>query len=96
MIRRFSKPDEPKSYTLARLCIPHLAMSQSCDVARTKNRPRGSPIAHGRKAVRTQSAILYMYKTPAQALLLFKTVFSAQMVFICAENTVGARGAQIR
>ncbi len=37
-------------------------------IARTRNRPRGSPIAHGRKAVRTQSAILY--KTPTRCLLL--------------------------
>jgi len=44
------------------------------------------------KAIRTQSVILY--KTPEPFLLLIKTVFSARMPFIRAENTVGARSAQ--
>ncbi|HEY5291162.1 MAG TPA: hypothetical protein VIJ43_02495 [Burkholderiales bacterium] len=63
-------------------------------LARTAARPRGSPIAHGRKAVRAQSAILD--KTPALSLLLSITVFSVRMVFIRTENTVGARSAQGR
>jgi hypothetical protein len=67
---------------------------QNCDVARTRNRPRGSPIAHGRKAVRTQSAILYK-SNPKPSLLLSITVFSVRMVFIRTENTVGARSAQV-
>jgi hypothetical protein len=44
------------------------------------------------KHIRAQSAILY--KTPALSLFLSITVFSARMVFIRAENTVGARSAQ--
>jgi len=44
------------------------------------------------KHIRTQSAILY--KTPVLSLFLSITVFSARMVFIRAENTVGARSAQ--
>jgi hypothetical protein len=35
-----------------------------------------------------------LYKTPALSLFLSITVFSARMVFIRAENTVGARSAQ--
>jgi len=52
------------------------------ELARTAARPRGSPIAHGRKSVRTQSAILD--KTPT---LCF--------VFIRTKNTIGARNAQL-
>jgi hypothetical protein len=63
---------------------------QNCDVARTRNRPRGSPIAHGRKAVRTQSAILD--KNNLKPLLpLSGTVFLVRMVSIRTKNTVGAR-----
>jgi hypothetical protein len=68
-------------------------LRRSCDFARTKTRPRGSPIAHGQKAVRTQSAILD--KTGPKALLLLTiTVFLVRMVFIRTKNTVGARSAQ--
>jgi hypothetical protein len=63
-------------------------------IARTASRPRGSPIAHGRKAVRPQSAILS--KTQKTSLELTETVFSVRMLFIRAENTVGARSAQLQ
>jgi hypothetical protein len=46
----------------------------------------------GRKAVRSQSAILD--KTPEPFLLLIKTAISARMLFIRAEIAVGARRAQ--
>jgi hypothetical protein len=36
----------------------HLHRAAMIELARTAARPRGSPIAHGRKSVRTQSAIL--------------------------------------
>jgi hypothetical protein len=65
------------------------------ELARTAARPRGSPIAHGRKAVRVQSAILYK-GNPKPVLFSSITVFSARMVFIRAEDTVGARSAQVR
>src|ERR1039457_2472357 len=54
-------------------------------LARAAPRPRGSSIAHGRKAVRARSAILD--KTLALSLFFFATVF---------ENPVGARSAQVR
>jgi hypothetical protein len=60
------------------------------DFARTKNRPRGSPIAYGRKAVRTQSAILDK-NNPKPLLPLSGTVFLVRMVSIRTKNTVGAR-----
>jgi len=68
---------------------------QRCDFARTKTHPRGSPIAHGQKAVRTQSAILWK-DNPKRLLLLSITVFLVRMVSIRTKNTVGARSAQIR
>jgi hypothetical protein len=70
-----------------------MPLFQHCNVARTKSRPRGSPIAHGRKAVRTQSAILD--KTDPKALVLLAiTMFLVRMVFIRTKNMVGARSAQ--
>jgi len=45
------------------------------------------------KAIRAQSTI--SYKNPTLSLLLTETVFSARMPFIRAENTVGARSAQV-
>jgi hypothetical protein len=45
------------------------------------------------KAIRTLSTI--SYKTPTLSLLLTETVFSVRMSFIRAENTVGARSAQV-
>jgi hypothetical protein len=59
------------------------------ELARTATRPRGSPIAYGREAVRTQSAILD--ETLHLSLFLSITAFSARMAFIRAENGVGAR-----
>jgi hypothetical protein len=47
-------------------------------LARTAPRPRGSPIARGPKAVRTQSAILYKNKAKP-LLLLTVTARSAQI-----------------
>jgi hypothetical protein len=65
-------------------------LSKSFAIARTKTRPRESPIAHGRKSVRTQSAILY--KTyPKLLLLLTITVILVRMVSIRTKITVGAR-----
>jgi hypothetical protein len=46
----------------------------------TKIRPRGSPIAHGREAVRTQSAILDENK-PKPSSLLSITLFFIRMRF---------------
>src|SRR5450759_3016 len=60
--------------------------------ARTKNRPRGSPIAHGRKAVRTQSAILYK-NNPKPLLLLSITVLLVRM-FLSVPKARLARAAR--
>jgi len=65
----------------------------SFDIARTKNRPRGSPIVHGQKAVRAQSAIVYKTK-PKPLLLLSTTLFLVRMVFIRTKNRVRAWRAQ--
>jgi len=46
------------------------------------------------KAIRTQSVISYENLT--SSLLLTVTAFSARMLLIRAENTVGARSAQVR
>jgi len=62
------------------------------ELARTATRPRGSPIAHGRKAVRTQSAVLYdIYRKPL--LLLSGTVFSGRMRFLSVQKSRLARAS---
>jgi hypothetical protein len=66
---------------------------QSIEIARTTKRPRGSPIAHGRKAIRTQSAILE--KDDSKPLLLLTiTVFLVRMVSIPTKKRRLARTAR--
>jgi hypothetical protein len=78
-------------------------LGQSCDVARTKDRPhlRGRrPVRADRrlradeKHIRTQSAILYKSNSKPVLFLIHNRVFCADALFIRAENTVGARSAQ--
>src|ERR1039458_4088178 len=58
------------------LYMKHVPLLQGCNVARTKNRPHGSSIAH---------------KNPTPTLLLTLPEFSVRMLLIRTENVVGAR-----
>jgi hypothetical protein len=60
------------------------------ELARTATRPRGSPIARGPKAVRTQSAILDKDNLNP-VLLLSITVFLLRMCFSSVTKTGLAR-----
>jgi len=63
------------------------------ELARTAARPRGSPIVHGRKAVRAQSAILDKNESNPP-LLLSITAFSVRMCFSSVQKTRLARAAR--
>ena len=78
-------------------------LRQSCDVARTKDRPylRGRrPVRADRrlradeKHIRTQSAILHKDNPKPGLFLIHNRVFCADALFIRAESTVDARSAQ--